>query len=429
MLETLPKPCEPSEVRKQLDRLLTSPHIRHSKRCQALLTYITEAYIDGSLDKIKERTIGIEVFHRDPRYDTNEDSVVRTTALEIRKRLAQYYAESGHEQEIRIELHPGSYVPEFRVPAPVPAPIIVPPGAQPAAAPGTAAIVEAPAESAAPQPRKLPWILAAAAALLVVVSAVWAVALHFQATELDLFWKPLLDDRAPAVLCIEQPLRVYRFEGSRFDELNQKMVGSGTVPPLSDEERQATKIPLSALQSAGDRYFSVGDFLASVRIAELLGRRGKAFDVIGDRTTSYRDLRGRPTVLMGAFSNRWTQGLTGSLRYQLVKDAERRVYEVRDTQANKVIATASAEENRVDEYVIVTRIFDAKTEKTVIAVAGMTFRGTGAGGDFLTNPQYMREAFQHAPSDWYRKNLQVVLKTTMVSGAAGPPNVVVEHFW
>jgi hypothetical protein len=30
---------------------------------------------------------------RDPDYDTNQDSVVRTTAVEIRKKLAQYYLE------------------------------------------------------------------------------------------------------------------------------------------------------------------------------------------------------------------------------------------------------------------------------------------------------------------------------------------------
>src|ERR1022692_1499706 len=115
---------DPATIRIQLDRLLASPHLRHSKRCQSLLTYVVEAYLDGSLDKVKERTIGFEVFHRDPAYDTNEDSVVRTTALDIRKRLAQYYAEEGHEQELRILLPPGSYSPEFRLPAA--APVLLP---------------------------------------------------------------------------------------------------------------------------------------------------------------------------------------------------------------------------------------------------------------------------------------------------------------
>ena len=57
------------------------------------------------------------VFGRDPDYDTNLDPVVRTSACEVRKRIAQYYLEPGHESEIRIEMHSGSYVPDFRFPA------------------------------------------------------------------------------------------------------------------------------------------------------------------------------------------------------------------------------------------------------------------------------------------------------------------------
>ena len=62
---------------------------------------------------LKERTLGIAVFGREPSYDTSTDPVVRATAGEIRKRIAQYYQESGREHEIRINLSPGSYVPEF----------------------------------------------------------------------------------------------------------------------------------------------------------------------------------------------------------------------------------------------------------------------------------------------------------------------------
>ena len=108
---------EPATVRLQLERLLASPHFRNSKRCQALLTYVVDAFLVGALDRVKERIIGFQVFQRDAGYDTNQDSVVRTTAAEIRKRLAQYYLEAGHEDELRLFLPAGSYVPEFRLPA------------------------------------------------------------------------------------------------------------------------------------------------------------------------------------------------------------------------------------------------------------------------------------------------------------------------
>ena len=49
----------------------------------------------------------------------------------------------------------------------------------------------------------------------------------------------------------------------------------------------------------------------------------------------------------------------------------------------------------------------------------MTFNGTAAAGEFLTGERYMHEAFANGPSNWHQKNIQVILKTTMVAGATG----------
>lgn len=100
-------------VRRQLDRILESSVFRGSKRCQHFLRYVVEQALEGREDVLKERTLGIEIFERPPSYDTSEDAIVRVKANEVRKRLAQYYVEAGHEHEVRIDLPPGSYVPEF----------------------------------------------------------------------------------------------------------------------------------------------------------------------------------------------------------------------------------------------------------------------------------------------------------------------------
>ena len=151
---------------------------------------------------------------------------------------------------------------------------------------------------------------------------------------------------------------------------------------------------LSELKPAGDRYYSVGDYLASVRLAEFLGQHGKPFQIIGDRSTAYKDLRGRPAVLIGQFNNVWTMGLTGNLRYYIDRSTQSFSYEVLDRQnPGKVLFSAPRNASRPEEYAIVSRIFDAPTEKTVVSIAGMTFNGTIAAGEFLTNERYMREAF------------------------------------
>src|SRR3954447_3165553 len=100
-------------VHAQLARVLESPHFRNSKRSQALLRFVVEAALSGDQNSLKERCVGAAVFGRDTDYDTSQDPVVRNAAIEVRKRLAQYYMEREHASELRIELPPGSYSPAF----------------------------------------------------------------------------------------------------------------------------------------------------------------------------------------------------------------------------------------------------------------------------------------------------------------------------
>src|ERR1700678_4486995 len=104
---------EKAEILRQLDRLLSDPHLSHSKRFPSFLRFIVQEELEGRGDQLKERTIGVEVFGRDANYDTTSDPIVRVTATEIRKRIAQYYQDSGSSDELRISLLPGSYVPHF----------------------------------------------------------------------------------------------------------------------------------------------------------------------------------------------------------------------------------------------------------------------------------------------------------------------------
>jgi hypothetical protein len=393
-----------SALRQQLDRLLSSPQLCHSRRCQSLLKYVVEAYLEGSVDRVKERIIGVEVFQREPDYDTNQDSVVRTTAAEVRKRLAQYYLEPGRESEIRFDLPPGAYLPEFRAPAPEPVAVILP---QPP-----------------PPPLRPRYVVPLAIGSMLAIALGFWLYPRFTATDLDRFWAPLLDDRSPAVICIEQPLRIFGFTGPRMDELNNQFFNAPNA-----QARDAFSAKLSEIAPAGDRYFTYGDLMATSRLSELLARKGKSFEVFGDRLTAYHDLRGRPAILLGQFNNRWTIGLTSSLRYYFDKNLVDQTYLLRDRRQGNKILLSMPKSNRTEEYAIVSRIFDPSTEKTVIAVVGMTFYGTLAAGDLLTNPAYLKSAFHDAPHDWQHKNIQVVIKSQMVAGMPGPPQVVTTWFW
>src|SRR5438309_7324459 len=77
------------DVRVQLEHLLASPLFSQSKHYPGLLRYVVTETLDGRIAQLKERSLGVAVFGRNPDYDTNADPVVRTSACEIRKRLAR----------------------------------------------------------------------------------------------------------------------------------------------------------------------------------------------------------------------------------------------------------------------------------------------------------------------------------------------------
>ncbi len=102
-------------VRAELRRLLESSTFRTSKRCREFLEYVVNQTISGPNGTLKERSLGVELFQLPHDFDTGQHTIVRVTANEVRKKLAQHYlAENGSYHPVRINLPPGSYSAEFK---------------------------------------------------------------------------------------------------------------------------------------------------------------------------------------------------------------------------------------------------------------------------------------------------------------------------
>jgi hypothetical protein len=399
----------------QLERMLATPHFSHSKRYPALLRYVVEQALAGHSDQIKERTLGVEVFGRAFDYDTNQDPVVRTTAGEIRKRIAQYYHEPGHQNEIRIELAPGSYVPEFNQPLKRP--------------PAAVAIAPLIGETAVPvraAPSRPAWFLAAAVALFAIplILAAW-----FKPwtphNALDRFWAPVLDSPNPALLCVGQP-HFAIFQGIAVPVL-------ASSPDRSDNIAAPEKrITLDDLYLRGKHYVSLADSMTLTRLGGILEAKGKPYRIRGELSTSLSDLRDGPAVLVGAFNNDWTLRLTGPLRFSFVSP-QPHTFGIHDQQnpARNVwtVDTQLPYLSQSDDYALISRIRAATTGRVVVVAAGVACWGTTAAGEFLTDPKYMDEVVKSAPHGWERMNIQIVIGTKVIEGNSGPPRVLATHFW
>lgn len=107
-------------VRAQLDRILNSDAFKQSKRRQRFLSFLINETLAGRKDRLKSYTIATEVFDRPDTFDPLIDPIVRIEAGRLRDKLRLYYAGSGIDDTVLIDLPKGSYAPsiDFRASQP-----------------------------------------------------------------------------------------------------------------------------------------------------------------------------------------------------------------------------------------------------------------------------------------------------------------------
>jgi hypothetical protein len=98
-------------------RIVDSPQFCKSPRLSQFLLYIVAKTLEGRQSEVTEQQIGVHVFGRPHGYRTVDDNIVRSYARQLRKRLTEYFASDGVDDEIRIEIPLGSYLPAFTAPA------------------------------------------------------------------------------------------------------------------------------------------------------------------------------------------------------------------------------------------------------------------------------------------------------------------------
>lgn len=412
-------------IRAQLELLVRDDVFRSSKRSVAFLKFVVQQTLNGSAEQIKERTIGVEVFGRDPSYDTNLDHIVRTAATELRKRLASYYVDEKHRSELRMDLVPGSYIPRFSLPGQgnhLPGDPATDTDAatllsQSQSAHNAVAAAQLAAkrvlEEAAAR-RRANWYKGIALLTLVVVAASVGFGWINKSTPQDLFWKPVLDTPGPVLLAVG-------------DHPN----GPPTVSQADSTENSPTPI----LSSDSSQTVPFADAVTIARVVGVLEVRKKQVVIRRGNSSSFSDLREGAVVLIGAFNNEWSLRLTRQLRYSLALDAERHLIYIRDAknpssrdwswatnQSREPVLGANSP--KLQDFALISRIRDSETGHVVVVIGGLYTYGTQAAGEFLTDPALMQAISKETQLNGSSPDLQIVLGTTVTDGTPGPPKVL-----
>jgi hypothetical protein len=405
------------EVQRQLDRLLENSHFSNSKRFPSFLRFIIQEELDGRGDQLKERTLGIEVFGRDPGYDTTSDPIVRVTAAEIRKRIAQYYQDAAGPHELKISLPPGSYIPHFEWPRPAIAPdqtelplvqVALPPKPTTSDSPQVVRFAVDQTDERR-RGRTASWLLATSFLLIVLLAGGWSW-IRSRPTTLDRFWSPVLNAPDPVVVCFPQSTIDGITLRDAADPLQQRRL----------EEKMNGVI--------------VDDLQPLVSISGLLEMRHQRYGLMGEEATTLTDLRQGPAIFVGAFDNPWTLRLTRGLRFRFGNDPQMTQFWIEDTQSPSktrwgVDRNVQQTTNNYRDYAIVARFRDSNTGQLAVIAAGIARGGTVAAGEFLTQSGNMDSIRPQAPKDWAGDNMEFVLSTEIIDGRSSPPKVEATYFW
>ncbi len=100
-------------IRLQLAKILASPLFSNAPSQERMLRYVVEHALAGEAGRLKEYTLGVEVFDRGGDFDPRQDTIVRVQGRRLRDRLADYYREQGIDDPVGISLPKGHYVPTY----------------------------------------------------------------------------------------------------------------------------------------------------------------------------------------------------------------------------------------------------------------------------------------------------------------------------
>lgn len=392
----VPAPPSRTDVVEQLDRILNSPAFNKSLRYSAFLKYCVERALDGQSDSLKERTIGVDVFERRSDYDPGADHVVRSAAAEVRRRLAQYY-QHADPREPRIEVLPGSYVPQFfSAHTPDHSVAEVFPPVVPEAAP------------ARRKPLGRRSALGAAFFVPLTLLALFWYRPWRGSTGVEWFWSPLLS----------APRQVTIFIGPAAQ------VSPETAPAPRDDVAATVATVMKV------NVVSFASAASAAKLSGFLQAQGKASQVLSSTTSKFDDLQRGPAVLLGGLNNAWTLRLMESLRFGF--ELHGSVMRIRDRQRphEDWWFDFTAEYQKVTrDYAVISRVMHPTTEQMTLIVAGLGQWGTLGAVDLITDPVRLEKLMGSAPNRSREMNFQVVVGVDVVGGANGPPKVLATYFW
>jgi len=411
-------------------RVIASRNFEKSGRLCTFLAYIVRCVIEERTDEITEQQIGIHVFGRAPGYNPGEDNIVRTTARQLRQRLAVYYLEEGSADELRIEVPRGAYIPVFQ------------PGSKHLSELQSASLdspsstsqepftrshdVHAPKKKAAKS-----WLYAAvlllAGAALTLVTQKCISAVRLRASANDLLWRQMFSSTLNTIFVPgDAGLNMFNNETHAPDQVSlDDYIGGKYLYSLRAQSPNFAGAPI-----ASRCYVPIADLQFAEHLASLPRFRRVNFRSSFPRDLTPQDFRNVNVILSGApVYNPWDELFDVRLNFHFVYDGANNSMFVENRHPHTGEPSAYRTDwKRIFGYIALTDNLDNNGK--VLLVEGTSLVGVEAAVDFLFNSKMMAPVLDKAKkSNGDLSSFEVLLDATSFGGGDGRVEVLATRFY
>ena len=409
-------PLLAEEIRQHLDMILAGDEFCSSRRSSELLRHIVERALAGDLESLKERLLGVEIFHRRSDYDTSTDAIVRVTASDVRRRLANFYSEHSG-QSMRISLPLGSYVPDF-IPLAVREPSV-----------GTAKhehrdsginrtgpihiaeeVILPPVEPRKPRSFRMtvPVALALSISMAFALGAGWWLrgVSHWRGFSQDdrnySFYKDLLGpigekskDETEIVLTNPHVL-LYLGINSPSSPLGENPKDVPVPPAMATVLNQTANdnqadFPFHHFFVDRSNYTGFGEATAAFGFSRLLQATGRSANLTGVRFLNWDAARQKQLVILGApHESAFVQSTLSAANFTIGYNS---IHNANPLPGEQVDYFKSHQGDALKDYGLIW-MTKSPSGTRVLVLAGLSSAGTAGVGEFFSDPERMQEVYK-----------------------------------
>jgi hypothetical protein len=424
-------------------RVVAGPHFARSPLLSKFLLFVVAETLEGRAAEITEHQIGVQVFDRPPDYRTLEDNIVRNYARQLRKRLAEHFAEQGALEPVRIDIPVGGYVPVF-----------VPPseeaGAEEAAKPSSAVPVQASALQPGPavgeqsplhrrRPRAAAIVLAVAIHSVALVAATWFLASWAakrsssiplpQAEPAQALWTALFSGPANSYIVpsdagfnlledlARRPVPLAEYIGGSYQELPLAGVDAHSASDLRSQQL----VPFVDLQIA-------------TALAHLREDNPQRVLIRFPRDLRLDDLKSANAVIIGSVgSNPWAAIAETNANFRIVDRSGMEGAEIinRKPQPGETASYLSHwNEPAHETFAIIDFLPNLSGNGHLLVLEGLDVAGTQAAAEMLLHPSAIEPILKRAARpDGSLRPFEVLLRSTSIESNATGTQVIASRFY